>query len=207
MKWQETYRRVEWDFVPNRGELVGGGPKPWPQKGTGKARHGSDRAPQWRGGGKSFGPRGPTSFYRPMSQSDRAHAMRIALTCKYLQDDIKIVADFAQVTTTDEQFLSDVRESRNWGFMVLFVGKKDLDSLPGCFKNCVTDRKDVHYLSVSMLSVQTLLTFPTVVMDVATLEELEARLLFQMHKFSEESQYPGTTEVLRFMQRLYGVTE
>ncbi|XP_063717235.1 large ribosomal subunit protein uL4m-like [Symsagittifera roscoffensis] len=200
--WQDKYKKVEWDFVPNRGELVGGGPKPWPQKGTGKARQSSVNAPHWRGGAGPFGPRGPHSFYVPMAPEKRAHALRIALTCKYLQDDVKFVTDYSDVFPTGDEFLSEVRESRGWGFMALFIGLKEVEDLPEHFRSCVVGQKDIHYLPLGMISVKTLMKFPTIVMDMATLDELEAKLLFQIHKFSEASKYPGTEEVMNFMKKL-----
>ena len=201
--WQHNYRRVNWEFVPNRAELVGGGPKPWPQKGLGKARQSSDRAPQWRGGGKTFGPRGPKSYYRPMSQHLKAHAMRVVLTCKYMQDDVKFVSDFSSFSSqNDVQFLSNIRKSRNWGYMALFVGLENERQLQEEFRQCVTGPKDIHYMKLSMLNLQALLKFPTVVMDIATLDELEARLLFQIYRFSRNSDYPGTSDVLKYVKEL-----
>ena len=202
VKWQEWYRKVQWQCVPNRGELIGGGPKPWPQKGMGKARQGSDRAPQWRGGGKVFGPRGPMSYYTPMSKSVKCRAIRVALTCKYLQDDVKFVTDYSSFTFTGSNFLSGVREARNWGDMVLFVGNKERSDLSESFRSALQSVKDVHYLPVSMFNAYALMTFPTVVFDIAALDELESRLLFQMHKFSDNSLYPGQQEVFQFVKRL-----
>ena len=177
------------------------GPKPWPQKGLGKARHSSDRAPQWRGGGKTFGPRGPKSYYRPISQKLKAHAMRVSLTCKYMQDDVKFVTDFSAFNShNDANFLSNIRKCRNWGYMVLFLGLQDPDKLNEELRQCLQNPRDVHYMQLSMLNLQTLLKFPTVVMDIKTLDELEARLLFQIYKFSEQSNYPGSQSVLEYVR-------
>lgn len=65
-----------------RGEVRGGGKKPWKQKGTGRARHGSIRSPIWRGGGVTFGPRSDRNFSKQLPAKARRKAVRMALTDK-----------------------------------------------------------------------------------------------------------------------------
>ncbi|MFZ1242942.1 MAG: 50S ribosomal protein L4 [Candidatus Saccharimonas sp.] len=63
-----------------RGEVRGGGKKPWKQKGTGRARFGSSRNPIWRGGGIVFGPRGNENYTKKLSKTSKRVALRQALT-------------------------------------------------------------------------------------------------------------------------------
>ena len=63
-----------------RGEVRGGGKKPWRQKGTGRARFGSIRNPIWRGGGVVFGPRGNENYSKKISKTSKRVAIRQALT-------------------------------------------------------------------------------------------------------------------------------
>ena len=63
-----------------RGEVSGGGKKPWKQKGTGRARFGSSRNPIWRGGGIVFGPRGNENYTKKLSKTAKKVAVRQALT-------------------------------------------------------------------------------------------------------------------------------
>ena len=63
-----------------RGEVSGGGKKPWKQKGTGRARFGSSRNPIWRGGGVVFGPRGNENYTKRLSTTSKRVALRQALT-------------------------------------------------------------------------------------------------------------------------------
>lgn len=75
-----------------RGEVRGGGRKPWRQKGTGRARHGSIRSPIWVGGGVTFGPK-PREFRRSMPKKARRAAMRSALSAKVKDGSIVVVDD------------------------------------------------------------------------------------------------------------------
>lgn len=73
-----------------RGEVSGGGRKPWRQKGTGRARQGSTRAPQWRGGGTVFGPQ-PRSYRQKMPRKMRRLALRSALSVKAAEGQIMVL--------------------------------------------------------------------------------------------------------------------
>ncbi len=73
-----------------RGEVRGGGKKPWRQKGLGRARQGSIRSPQWRGGGIVFGPR-PRSYVQDMTKKMRRAAIRSALSVKAREGMITVV--------------------------------------------------------------------------------------------------------------------
>ncbi|ABO65494.1 50S ribosomal protein L4 [Geobacillus thermodenitrificans] len=74
----------------NRAEVSGGGRKPWRQKGTGRARQGSIRSPQWRGGGTVFGPV-PRSYSYKLPKKVRRLAIKSALSSKVLENDIVVL--------------------------------------------------------------------------------------------------------------------
>lgn len=76
-----------------RSEVSGGGIKPWKQKGTGRARQGSIRAPHWPGGGIVFGPH-PRSFAKKMNRKERRLALKSALSYKVIESEIIIVDSF-----------------------------------------------------------------------------------------------------------------
>ena len=67
----------------NRGEVSGGGKKPWRQKGTGRARHGSIRSPLWVGGGAAHGPRKDKNYERKVNKKMKQAALRSVLSAKY----------------------------------------------------------------------------------------------------------------------------
>ena len=102
-----------------RGEVRGGGKKPWRQKGTGRARFGSIRNPIWRGGGIVFGPRGNENYTKKISKTSKRVALRQALTVKaenVLVSDIKTTGKTAEVA----KFLEDNKLNRR----VLIVAEK-----------------------------------------------------------------------------------
>ena len=80
--------------VKNRTEVAGGGKKPWRQKGTGRARQGSIRAPQWRGGGVVFGPT-PRKYGFKLNRKVRRLALRSALSQKVIDSELTVLDNIA----------------------------------------------------------------------------------------------------------------
>jgi large subunit ribosomal protein L4 len=85
-------RRAGTHDTKGRSEVSGGGKKPWRQKGTGRARQGSIRATQWKGGGKPFGPT-PRSYAQSMPRQARRAALRAALTDKLAAGQLTVVEE------------------------------------------------------------------------------------------------------------------
>ncbi|XP_019657490.1 39S ribosomal protein L4, mitochondrial isoform X2 [Ailuropoda melanoleuca] len=118
--WQKNFKRISYAKTKTRAEVRGGGRKPWPQKGSGRSRHGSIRSPIWRGGGIAHGPRGPTSYYYMLPMKVRVQGLKVALTVKLAQDDLHIV-DSLELPTSDPQYLTELARYRRWGDSVLLV--------------------------------------------------------------------------------------
>jgi large subunit ribosomal protein L4 len=78
-----------------RGEVSGGGKKPWKQKGTGRARHGSTRSPIWVGGGVTHGPRNDKNFERKVNKKMKAKALYMILSAKFKKGQVMFVDDIA----------------------------------------------------------------------------------------------------------------
>jgi len=111
---QLANRRRGTGSTKTRGEIRGGGKKPWRQKGTGRARHGSIRSPLWKGGGVTFGPR-PRDFSKKMPRKMRRLALKCALSIKVTEN--KMIAL--------EKLAMDVPKTRNF---VEMMGLLKLDS-------------------------------------------------------------------------------
>lgn len=94
VKMQLANKRVGTSSTKRRGEVRGGGKKPWRQKGTGRARVGSTRNPVWRGGGSAFGPK-PRDYSYTMPRKVRRLAMRSALSSKVKDNNIIVVDNLA----------------------------------------------------------------------------------------------------------------
>ena len=99
-----------------RGEVRGGGKKPWKQKGTGRARFGSSRNPIWRGGGIVFGPRGNENYKLKVSKTSKLVALRQALTLanqakKIVVTDVKTTGKTAEIAKffEDQKFHKDAK--------------------------------------------------------------------------------------------------
>jgi large subunit ribosomal protein L4 len=87
---QLANRRAPWAHAKNRSEVSGGGKKPWRQKGTGRARHGSTRSPIWVGGGKSHGPRNERDYSQKVNKKMKRVALFSVLSKKAKDGELKI---------------------------------------------------------------------------------------------------------------------
>ena len=87
----QSNARTNVAHVKDRSEVAGGGKKPWKQKGTGRARHGSSRSPIWRGGGITFGPRNERNFNKKINKKMRIKALCMALSSKLDNNEIIFV--------------------------------------------------------------------------------------------------------------------
>jgi large subunit ribosomal protein L4 len=109
--------------VKTRSEVSGTGKKPWKQKGTGRARHGSMRSPIWRHGGVAFGPT-PHSFRIDLPVAKRRLALAHALSSKYNSDSIIILDNF-DIKEAKTKMVADVLKTLEAGKKPLIVSSKD----------------------------------------------------------------------------------
>ncbi len=153
-----------------RSEVAGGGRKPWRQKGTGRARQGSTRAAQWRGGGIIFGPT-PRSYEQKMNRKMRRLALRSALSVK---------ASDQQLVVIDE-LVMDGAKTRE---MISLLDRLGLHSsvlmlLPERNENVELSARNLPYVKVQRatnLSVRDLLGYDYVMVTRGAVEQIEGIL-------------------------------
>lgn len=110
-----------------RSEVSGGGRKPWKQKGTGRARQGSIRAPQWRGGGTVFGPH-PRDYDKKMNRKERRLALKSALTYKFLDKEL-IVIDSIELAEGKTKTALEILKNLKLDDTTMFVTKEENENL------------------------------------------------------------------------------
>jgi large subunit ribosomal protein L4 len=153
-----------------RGEVSGGGRKPWRQKGTGRARQGSIRAPHWSGGGVVFGPH-PRSYTQRMPKRMRRLAVRSALSAKLAEGRITFVSGLSGIepkTKAGKAALATMPESRS--FLVLTPEKiANVERATG-------NLQDVKSILAAYANVRDLLKYDRLIIDVDAVPVLEGIL-------------------------------
>jgi len=153
-----------------RGEVRGGGRKPWRQKGTGRARQGTIRAPHWRGGGTVFGPT-PRSYRQKMPRKMRRQALRSALSVKAADSQLVLLDAFEMTEPKTKEVLGILEN--------LGVESTALILLPGrdeVVLRSVRNLPQVRTLVAQYLNVRDLLKYDYILMPLASLEVIEGFL-------------------------------
>ena len=154
--------------VKSRGEVRGGGRKPWRQKGTGRARQGSTRSPQWSGGGVAHGPSGEQNYTKRVPKSLKRVALRSALSDRARSGDVRVISDlsFDGPRTKDALgFLGALELSER---RVLLVLASTDDPVIRSFRNL----SSVHILTVDQLNTYDVLVSDVVVFQQAALDHI-----------------------------------
>lgn len=178
--WQRNYKRISHARVRSRAEVRGGGRKPWRQKGSGRARHGSVRSPLWRGGGIAHGPRGPTSYFYMVPMRVRVLGLKVALSVKLMQDELHVV-DSLELPSSDPRYLLELARARRWGHSVLVV---DTNEFPENISAAAAGLKSITLIPALGLNVHSLLKHQTLVLTLDAVAFLEQRLLWHDSRYS-----------------------
>lgn len=161
-------RRVAIAHTKTRGEVSGGGKKPWKQKGTGRARHGSTRSPIWIGGGVTFGPRSNRNFSVKINRKARRNALRMVLSDKAARAKVLILDDLV-LPEGKTKYIAKLAAS-------LPIGKKTLLVLPAKHElvmRAVRNLPNVKAVTANALPLEEVLRYETLLMPQSTVPVLE----------------------------------
>ena len=147
-----------------RSEVSGGGRKPWRQKGTGHARQGSTRAPQWTGGGVVFAPT-PRDYSFKMNKKERRLALKSALTSR-VQESKLVVLDELKLDAIKTKDMQNVLNNLNVAKAMVVTDNENVIVSARNIPNVIT-------ASVDTLNVFDILKYNTVVLDKATVAKVE----------------------------------
>lgn len=177
--WQKRIRMIEYRQPYSRHEVPISGRKPWPQKGTGRARHGTRRSPIFKGGGVCHGPRKYTTKFCMLPYNIRVFGLVSALSARFAQDDLKIVENL-EIPTDDSKYIEKFCDERLWGPSVLFVDEPDI--MP---RNISLATKDIGHLNLMPyygLNVYGIMKHDTLVLTVAAAKKLQDILYRQLNR-------------------------
>ena len=150
-----------------RGEVSGGGRKPWKQKGTGNARQGSIRAVQWVGGGIAFGPT-PRSYDKKMNKKSRRLALISALSSKYQSKELVVVENF-DLKTNKTKDLNEILKGLKVNSTALLVSVDENANLNLASRN----NENLTSLNVDAINVLDIVRNNNLVIDKDSVKKLE----------------------------------
>jgi len=167
---QRANRRSGNACTKTRGEVSGGGAKPWRQKGTGRARAGSRTSPLWRGGGTTFGPR-PRDYSYSLPKKVKRLALKMALSARNQEGNLVVIDTFELPEIKTKEF---VRVMNNFEFdnCLVITGEPE-DKVYLSARNAV----GFKVLPVAGLNVYDILKYSKLMLAQSSLAKLEERLM------------------------------
>lgn len=179
VKWQEARNRQGTAKAKRRSEVSGGGKKPWRQKGTGRARHGSIRSPLWVGGGKAHPPEPKDHSYQ-LSKSKRRAALKAALSTRAEHGNLRVVdsLELPEIKTKRAVEMLEALDATN----ALVVDVTEYDEDAGevlhneALRLSVRNLPDVKYIAAEGLNVRDILNHETLVLSQAAAAQIQEGL-------------------------------
>jgi large subunit ribosomal protein L4 len=165
--------RRPWAHAKGRGEVRGGGRKPWRQKGTGRARHGSIRSPLWRGGGKAHGPNKERDFSQKINKKMKRLAVLSILSRKNNDHEIKII-DNLEIIEPKTKILSALLKpilnlkKNTKKFNLLMIPNSDAKNIKIAVRNLVKTK----ILTSQNLNAYDLLNYKNIFIDQKALSKM-----------------------------------
>ena len=162
---QRAGRRQGTSKVKNRSAVRGGGKKPWKQKGTGRARQGSIRSPQWRGGGVVFGPT-PRSYAYSMPRKQRRLAIKSVLSQKLIDEDLVVLDQLTMSAPKTKEFKSILDGLKVEGKVLVVSDDKNVQFSARNLPN-------VKVITANGLNVEDVVNYDKLVLTKEAIEKIE----------------------------------
>ena len=162
---QRAGRRQGTSKVKNRSAVRGGGKKPWKQKGTGRARQGSIRSPQWRGGGVVFGPT-PRSYAYSMPRKQRRLAIKSVLSQKLIDEDLVVLDQLTMSAPKTKEFKSILDGLKVEGKVLVVSDDKNV-------QYSARNLPNVKVITANGLNVEDVVNYDKLVLTKEAIEKIE----------------------------------
>ncbi len=169
VKMQLANRRAGTASTKTKGEVSGGGIKPWKQKGTGRARSGSNRSPVWRHGGTVFGPH-PRDYSYTLPKKVMKEALRNAVAYKLKEGKLRIY-DALELDAPKSKLVLEVLKNSNLSNALIVIDGPNRN-----MELAVRNLKDFKLLNARGLNVYDILNYDTLVMTKGAFEKVEAMI-------------------------------
>ncbi|HHF98533.1 MAG: 50S ribosomal protein L4 [Thermodesulfobacterium sp.] len=170
VRWQMARWRAGTACTKTRGEVRGGGRKPWPQKHTGRARQGSIRAPQWVGGGVVHGPK-PRSYEFKLNKKVRRLGLKMALSSRALANRVYVAEEFPVKDKPKTKILKGFLDSLGINDALIVVPERDMK-----LEKSADNLPKVKVLAVEGLNVYDILNHQNLILAKDVLPKIEERL-------------------------------
>ena len=162
---QRAGRRQGTSKVKNRSAVRGGGKKPWKQKGTGRARQGSIRSPQWRGGGVVFGPT-PRSYAYSMPRKQRRLAIKSVLSQKLIDKDLIVLDQLTMSAPKTKEFKSILDDLKVEGKVLVVSEDKNI-------QYSARNLTNVKVITANGLNVEDVVNYDKLILTKEAIEKIE----------------------------------
>jgi len=150
-----------------RAEVAGGGKKPWRQKGTGRARQGSIRAPHWVGGGIALGPK-PRSYSYKLNKKERRLAIKSCLSSKVIENELTVIDKFEFNEIKTKEVAKMLNNLKLEGKTLILLPEKN-----EIIQKSARNIKGVKTLSVNTINAYDLVKYKNLVVTLDTVKRLE----------------------------------
>lgn len=154
----------------NRSEVSGGGQKPWRQKGTGRARHGSRRSPLWVGGGKVHTPK-PRDYSKRMPRKMRKAALRSALSVKASQKEIVVLDEFKMDQPKTKEMVETLKKLVGQSSTLILLAQSD-----EAIEKSIRNLPRAKALRANYLNIRDLLGYEIVILPLGALDAIQSYL-------------------------------